>query len=68
MTDLQMMVMTGGRERTQAQHERLFDAAGLSLARATQTASPAVVLEAVAAGPAKYATPEKQPGADESYR
>jgi O-methyltransferase/methyltransferase family protein len=48
MTDLQMMVMTGGRERTEAEHRRLFEAAGLTLRAVVPTRSPLVVLEALA--------------------
>jgi O-methyltransferase/methyltransferase family protein len=48
MTDLQMMVMTGGRERTEAEHRRLFEAAGLALRNVVPTQSPLLVLEALA--------------------
>jgi hypothetical protein len=43
--DVNMLVLTGGRERTLAEYERLFAAAGLSLLRAIATPSGASVLE-----------------------
>lgn len=44
--DLHMMVQVGGRERTQAEFESLFAAAGLRLLRAQPTACGMSVLEA----------------------
>jgi hypothetical protein len=43
--DLQMLVMNGGRERTAAEYERLFTAAGLRLIRIIPTASDANIIE-----------------------
>jgi O-methyltransferase domain len=39
-SDLTMMVMTGGRERTQEEFAALFSAAGFSVERLVPTASP----------------------------
>jgi hypothetical protein len=46
MTDLQMMVMMGGRERTEAEHRALFHSAGLTCRTVIRTQSPLVILEA----------------------
>ena len=43
--DLQMLVMNGGRERTAAEYERLFAAAGLRLTRIIPTTSDANIIE-----------------------
>jgi hypothetical protein len=48
LLDLNMLVMTGGRERTAAEYQRLFDAAGLRMATMIPTLSPLCVLEATA--------------------
>jgi hypothetical protein len=41
-----MLVMTtGGRERTRAQYERLFFAAGFRLEKVIPTASPTMILQ-----------------------
>jgi hypothetical protein len=45
--DLNMMVMTGGRERTEAEFDSLLAASGFKLRRVIRTASPICVLEAV---------------------
>jgi hypothetical protein len=47
LLDLNMMVMTGGRERTEREFCELFDAAGLSLNKIIPTVSPLSILEAV---------------------
>lgn len=47
--DINMMVVLGGRERTQAQFAALFDRAGLRLTRTFDTGTPQTLLEAVAA-------------------
>jgi hypothetical protein len=47
--DLNMMVMLGGRERTVAQFDELFGAAGLRRTAVTPTESPMSVIEAIAA-------------------
>lgn len=47
--DLNMLVVTGGRERTRAEFERLFAQAGLRLTRVIATRAPLSILEAVAA-------------------
>jgi hypothetical protein len=49
LIDLHMLIMTGGRERTEAEYAALFARAGLRLARVVQTASPMSVVEAVKA-------------------
>jgi hypothetical protein len=43
--DLNMMVMTGGRERTRAEFAGLFAAAGLHLVTVTPTATPLTLIE-----------------------
>jgi ubiquinone/menaquinone biosynthesis C-methylase UbiE len=45
--DLNMLVMTGGRERTEAEFSSLFAAAGFKLARVIPTESPVSVIEAI---------------------
>ncbi len=45
--DLNMMAMTGGRERTVAEYEALLTHAGFKLDRVTRTTSPMSVVEAV---------------------
>jgi hypothetical protein len=47
LLDLNMMVMTGGRERTAGEFRDLFHAADLELNRIIPTASPLSILEAV---------------------
>lgn len=44
MFDLEMMVQTGGRERTEAEYRRLFETAGLDLASVVPTAGPHAVM------------------------
>jgi len=43
--DLQMLVMTGGRERTEAEYSRLFTASGLRLTRIIPTQADASIIE-----------------------
>jgi len=45
LLDLNMLVMNGGRERTQAEFQELFDAAGLRITRVLPTLSPLSVVE-----------------------
>jgi len=45
--DLHMLVMLGGRERTAAEYEVLFQAAGFALARVIPTATGQSIVEAV---------------------
>ncbi|MDQ3818582.1 MAG: acetylserotonin O-methyltransferase [Acidobacteriota bacterium] len=45
MMDLQMLVMTGGRERTEAEYRELFAAAGFKLTRVIPTESPLSIVE-----------------------
>jgi hypothetical protein len=47
LMDINMLVMTGGRERTHTEYEQLFDAAGFELARVTATPLELAVLEAM---------------------
>jgi hypothetical protein len=47
--DLNMLVMTGGRERTEAEYRALFEAAGFRLTRIVPTPSPMFVIEGVPA-------------------
>jgi hypothetical protein len=44
--DLEMLVMPGGRERTEKEFRALFDSAGFTLTRIVPTASPLSVIEA----------------------
>jgi hypothetical protein len=46
LMDINMMAIVPGKERTQAQYARLFEAAGLKLSRAIATKTPLSVLEA----------------------
>jgi hypothetical protein len=48
LMDLNMLVVTGGLERTAVQFEKLFSCAGLRLERVIKTQSPLSILEAVA--------------------
>lgn len=48
LLDLEMLVMVGGRERTEAEFRELLAAAGLRLARVVPTRSPTCVIEGVA--------------------
>ena len=45
--DLNMLVMTGGRERTEEEFRRLYDASGFRLTRIVPTESPFSVIEGV---------------------
>lgn len=47
--DMQMMVLNGGRERTAAEYERLFAAAGLRVGRIIPTQATTRIIEGVAA-------------------
>jgi hypothetical protein len=47
-TDVNMLVLLGGRERTEAEYRALLDAAGLRLTRVRPTASDFSIVEAVA--------------------
>lgn len=47
--DLQMLVMTGGRERTAAEYRELLAAAGFEMTAVIQTKSPVSIVEAVKA-------------------
>jgi len=49
LTDITMLVVTGGRERTAREYEALLSDAGFALTRIVPTASPASVIEAVPA-------------------
>lgn len=46
-TDLIMMVMTGGRERTEEEYRALFAASGFKLTKITPTPSPVSIIEGV---------------------
>jgi len=43
--DLNMLVMTGGRERTEAEFRKLYEASGFRLTRVVPTESPFSVIE-----------------------
>ena len=45
-SDLNMLVLPGGRERTEEEYAALFAAAGLGLTRVVDTQTPMSVLEA----------------------
>ena len=47
LLDLNMLVMTGGRERTRVEFDRLLDAAGYRLTRVVPTLAPQSVIEGV---------------------
>jgi SAM-dependent methyltransferase len=47
LQDLDMLVMTGGRERTEAEYRAVFDAAGFAFARAIATPAGVSVLEGI---------------------
>ncbi len=47
--DIEMLVQSGGRERTELEYSRLFESAGFKLSRVVPTASPASIIEAKAA-------------------
>jgi hypothetical protein len=47
MSDLNMLIMTGGRERTVSEYSALFDAAGLKLMHIVSTPSLASIVEAI---------------------
>jgi hypothetical protein len=47
LLDLNMLVMNGGRERTKAEFQRLFAAAGLRMTRVIPTLSPLSVVEGI---------------------
>jgi len=49
LLDLNMMVMTGGRERTEAEFGSLLAASGFKLTRVIRTMSPVCIIEAVRA-------------------
>jgi hypothetical protein len=46
--DLNMMVMTGGRERTKSEFHALLDRAGLRVSRMVSTLAPQSIIEAIA--------------------
>lgn len=48
LLDLQMLVVTGGRERTETQFKELLTAAGFRVSSVIQTTAPECVIEAVA--------------------
>ena len=47
LTDITMLVVTGGRERTEAEYRWLLGAAGFTVSRIVPTRSPASIVEAV---------------------
>jgi O-methyltransferase domain/Dimerisation domain len=47
LTDITMLLVTGGRERTATEYEVLLNGAGFALTRIVTTSSPASVIEAV---------------------
>ncbi|QEH37477.1 Multifunctional cyclase-dehydratase-3-O-methyl transferase TcmN [Aquisphaera giovannonii] len=49
LLDLEMLVVAGGRERTEAEYRGLLAGAGLRMTRVVRTASPSCVIESVVA-------------------
>src|SRR4030095_12163476 len=49
LTDITMLLVTGGRERTAKEYEALLTGAGLARTRIVPTSSPASIIEAVPA-------------------
>jgi hypothetical protein len=49
LSDLNMLVMLGGRERTESEFDRLLTSAGFRLGRIIRTGSPFSIIEAVLA-------------------
>jgi hypothetical protein len=49
LSDIEMLVVTGGRERTSREYERLLERAGLRRLRAHETRSPFTIIEAARA-------------------
>ena len=47
LTDITMLLMTGGHERTREEYRRLLETAGLQMTRAVETRGPSTVLEAL---------------------
>lgn len=47
LLDLEMLVITGGRERTEAEFEDLFESAGLKLSRIIPTEENICIIEVV---------------------
>jgi hypothetical protein len=47
LLDLNMLVMSGGRERTENEYRRLFEASGFQLTRRIPTMAPTSVIEAI---------------------
>ena len=47
LTDITMLLMTGGHERTREEYRRLLETAGLRMTRAVKTPGPSTVLEAL---------------------
>ena len=47
--DVNMLVCTGGRQRSEAEFRRLYDAAGFRLTRIVPTKTPVKVIEGVCA-------------------
>lgn len=45
--DINMLVVTGGLERTEAEYRRIFEAAGFELARSVPTRAPVSIIEGV---------------------
>jgi len=53
LLDLNMLVMTGGRERTERDFRRLFDAAGQTVTHIVPTLAPRCVIEGVRTNPSR---------------
>ncbi|HEX6872578.1 MAG TPA: methyltransferase, partial [Micromonosporaceae bacterium] len=50
LMDLHMLLVTGGRERSEREYAQLFERAGLRFKGVTSTGTPLRLLEATAAG------------------
>ena len=53
LSDINMLVLTGGQERTNAEYGALLETAGLRLSAVRPVAFPYGVIEAVPVGPAE---------------
>jgi hypothetical protein len=58
LTDLNMLFMSGGQERTEAEFGRLFNASGFCLIRVVPTLAPVSILEGIPA----WITAQLHPG------
>jgi hypothetical protein len=60
MSDINMLVLDGGRERTEQQYRELFSKAGLYVRRVIPTRSAVSIVEGVEASPPQPSAPAAQ--------